>query len=276
MQTVSVNQSQFEYEWIAPQRSALPPLAFLHEALGCVALWRGFPARVAQATGCGALTWSRLGHGASSPNTTRRTVSYLHHEAQRCMPALLAALGVERPVLIGHSDGATIALLYAATFPNSVSGIVVLAPHAFVEEEALAGIRSAGIEYANSDWPRRLACYHRHPDELFRAWHDTWLSPAFRGWDIRDCLPAIRCRILAIQGEGDEYATMRQIECIGEACADATLVKLPDCRHSPHRDQPQAVIDAVLGFVSSMSLGKGGDEARPTRAGGAVPYHLVG
>jgi len=128
-------------------------------------------------------------------------------------------------------------------------------PHEFIEEKALLGIRLAGEAYASSDWPQKLGRYHRDPDAVFRAWHDTWLSPEFRSWDITGCLSKITCPILAIQGEDDEYATMRQIECIAEAAPDVDLLKLADCRHSPHRDQPQAVIEAIVGFVDRLAVG---------------------
>jgi pimeloyl-ACP methyl ester carboxylesterase len=132
----------------------------------------------------------------------------------------------------------------------------VLAPHEFVEEKALVGIRLAGESYAKtgSDWRRKLARYHRDPDAVFQAWRDIWLAPEFRAWDIRDCLPNIRCPVLAIQGEDDEYATMRQIECIAEAAADVELLRLVDCRHSPHRDKPQAVVEAICRYLDRIGV----------------------
>ncbi|MCM8593742.1 alpha/beta fold hydrolase [Accumulibacter sp.] len=243
----------FEYQSIPPSRAALPTLVLLHEALGSVALWRDFPERIALATGCQVLSWSRQGYGHSSPLAGPRTPRYLHDEAIEQMPAVLAALQIDQPVLIGHSDGGSIALIHAAAFPDRVAGLVVIAPHEFVEHEALAGIRRAGEAYASGRLRNRLAAFHRDADRVFDAWHDTWLSENFRDWDIRDCLPAIRCPILAIQGEDDEYATMRQIECIAESCADVELLKLADCRHSPHRDQPERVIAAIVRFVDRLS-----------------------
>ena len=217
-----------------------------------MALWRDFPAQVAQATGCPELIWSRIGHGQSAPLAAPRTPGYLHEEALQRLPPLLAALAIERPVLIGHSDGGSIALIYAAALPDRVAGVVVLAPHEFVEDKALDGIRRAGESYAHSERRQKLRRYHRDPDALFRAWHDIWLAPEFRSWDITGCLPAIRCPLLAIQGEDDEYATMRQIECIAEAAPDVDLLKLVDCRHSPHRDQPRSVIEALVRFVDRL------------------------
>lgn len=255
MAFVDIDGQSLEYQLIPSERRDRPTLVLLHEGLGSVALWREFPARLAQASRCPTLSWSRRGYGNSVPLTAPRTASYLHEEALQHLPSLLAALAIERPVLIGHSDGGSIALLYAAAWPDRVAGVVVLAPHEFVEEKALLGIRLAGETYASSDWPQKLGRYHRDPDAVFRAWHDTWLSPDFRSWDITGCLSKITCPILAIQGEDDEYATMRQIECIAEAAPDVELLKLADCRHSPHRDQQRAVIEAIIGFVDRLAAG---------------------
>lgn len=251
---VEVDGQQLEYLLIPAQRTDRPTLVFLHEGLGSVALWRDFPAQVAQVTGCRTLIWSRLGHGYSAPLLVPRSPAYLHQEAQQRLPPLLATLAIERPVLIGHSDGGSIALIYAAALPERVAGVVVLAPHEFVEDKALDGIARAGESYVNSDWPQRLGRYHRDPDGVFRAWHDIWLAPEFRSWDITACLPAIACPLLAIQGEDDEFATMRQIECIAEAVTDVDLLRLADCRHSPHRDQPQAVVEAIVRFVDRLAM----------------------
>ena len=263
---IEIDGLTLEYQLISAQRSDRPPLVFLHEGLGSVALWRDFPAQVAQATGSPVLIWSRVGHGNSAPLAAPRTPRYLHEEALQRLPPLLAALAIERPVLIGHSDGGSIALIYAAALPDRVAGVVVLAPHEFVEDKALDGIRRAGESYANSERRQKLARYHRDPDAVFRAWHDIWLAPEFRAWDVTGCLPAIRCPLLAIQGEDDEYATMRQIECIAEAVADVDLLKLVDCRHSPHRDQPQSVIAAIVRFLDRLGdrAGEGvGSKAGP-------------
>ncbi|MBL8390914.1 MAG: alpha/beta hydrolase [Candidatus Accumulibacter sp.] len=252
MSEVVVAGQALECRFIAASRAQRPTLVFLHEALGSLSAWRDFPARVAQATGCGALVWSRPGHGHSPPLPLPRTPRYLHDEALVRLPALLAALAIARPLLVGHSDGGSIALLHAAATPQDVAGVVVLAPHEFVEAKALAGIRRAGELFACSDWRRRLARHHRDAEAVFRSWHDTWLAPEFADWDITGCLPAIRCPLLAIQGEDDEYATMRQIECIADAASDVTLLKLARCGHSPQRDQPEAVIEAIVLLVERL------------------------
>lgn len=253
MPLIDIGGQNLEYVHLPACQPGRPPLVFLHEGLGSVGMWRNFPAQVAQATGCSALVWSRLGYGQSDPLPGRRTPAYLHEEALLRLPALLRALGVDRPILIGHSDGGSIALIHAAGYAPHLAGVVVLAPHEFVEEKALAGIRHAGEVYAKTDWPLRLGRFHRAPDAVFRAWHDTWLAPEFRAWDITDCLPRITCPLLAIQGKDDEYATMRQIECIAERAPDVELLELAACRHSPHRDQPQAVIAAISRFVDRVS-----------------------
>lgn len=255
MAFIEVNGLALEYELLPAHQIDRPTLVFLHEGLGSIALWRDFPARVAQTTGCRTLIWSRTGYGQSVSSAAPRTARYMHDEALQVMPALFAQLGIERPVLVGHSDGGSIALIYGGAFPDAVAGLVVLAPHEFVEEKALEGIRRAGATYAGSDWRDRLGRYHREPDAVFRAWNEIWLSPEFAGWNIMDYLPAIRCPVLAIQGEDDEYATMRQIDCIAEAVADVELLKLADCRHSPHRDQPQAVHDAIVDWLERIQRG---------------------
>jgi pimeloyl-ACP methyl ester carboxylesterase len=233
-----------------------PPILMLHEGLGCVAMWRHFPERLAQVTGCRTIAWSRAGYGHSQPYSAARTPRYMHHEALEALPALLAALDIERPLLFGHSDGGSIALIFAGAFPGVPLGVVALAPHEFVEEETLAGIRAARAAWETTDLRDRLARYHADPGRVFADWNDTWLSPAFRDWNIEDCLPAIRCPILAIQGEDDEYATMRQIDAIATRVPATRLLKLANCGHSPHRDQPAAVLGAVDHFLSELCAGR--------------------
>jgi len=251
---VNVLGRDLEYELISAHQIYRPTLVFLHEGLGCIAFWRDFPQQVARATGCRTLVFSRQGYGDSDPAPAPRTARYMHDEALEMLPATLAALGIGRPVLVGHSDGGSIALIHAGAFPGQISGVAVMAPHLWVEEEALAGIRQAGQVWESTDWPAKLGRYHRDGQRVFHDWHDTWLSAEFRDWNIESCLPQITVPVLAIQGEDDEYATLRQIEAIAEQVpGEVELLKLADCRHSPHRDQPEAVLKALGHYIERIS-----------------------
>ncbi|MEN9482110.1 MAG: hypothetical protein RLZZ298_3505 [Pseudomonadota bacterium] len=230
-----------------------PALLLLHEGLGCVAMWRHFPEKLAEATGCRVIAWSRAGYGASDPYPDSRTPRYMHREALEALPALIAALHVQRPLLVGHSDGASIALIFAGAFPEQTCGVVAMAPHEFVEAETLAGILQAKTAWTATDWPQKLGRYHRDAPRVFNDWNNTWLSPEFRDWNIEAYLPQIRCPVLALQGEDDEYATMRQIEVIAEQVPGTELLKLANCGHSPQRDQEAAVLAAISGFVSRLT-----------------------
>jgi pimeloyl-ACP methyl ester carboxylesterase len=246
---------RLEYCWIGPKPAEAPTLVFLHEGLGSVALWRDFPAKVAEATGCGALLYSRRGYGSSDAVELPRPFSYLRDEALDVLPKVLAACGVQRAVLIGHSDGASIALLHAGGDTSSmVEGVVAMAPHVMVEPVCLDGIAATTKAYAEGDLRRRLARYHGdNVDGAFRGWSETWLHPGYRDWDMRDCLPRIRVPLLVIQGDGDEYATARQYEIIAREVMCPVEVLVPaDCRHSPHRDQPEQVLAAITAFVQRV------------------------
>jgi pimeloyl-ACP methyl ester carboxylesterase len=255
MKQLVVNERCLEYRDIAARVADRPVVLLLHEGLGCVALWRQFPEALAAATGCRLIVWSRAGYGASDPYPEPRTARYLHREALEALPALLAALQIERPLLVGHSDGASIALIFAAEYPQQVSGLVLMAPHEFVEDATLAGILAAKRAWTATSWSQKLARYHRDPARVFSDWSDTWLAPEFRDWTIEDDLPAIRCPVLAIQGEDDEYATMRQMDVIAERVKGAELLKLPDCGHAPQRDQEAAVVAAIARFVGQWHTG---------------------
>ncbi len=240
-----------EYRWVGQGNEDLPVVVFLHEGLGSVAMWRDFPARLCKELGLRGLVYSRFGYGRSTPrpHAERFPVDYLHREALEVLPALLDNLDVERPWLFGHSDGATIALLAAAGLPGRFPGIVVLAPHIFVEEVSLANIRVARAAYREKGLRERLAPYHDDVDSAFYAWNDIWLDPAFRNWNIEAEIERIVCPVLAIQGEGDEYATLEQLHGIKRRVRDTRLLILPGCRHSPHRDRPEEVIRATAAFL---------------------------
>jgi pimeloyl-ACP methyl ester carboxylesterase len=251
---LQVFDKEIELVRLAPARprTGAPAIVFLHEALGSVSLWRDFPQRIADATGCEAVVYSRHGYGGSTPRPEPFTSAYLEEEALAWLPALLDALDVERPFLFGHSDGASIALVHAGGAPKPLSGLVVLAPHVIVEDKALSGIGAAKRQYHATDFRRRLACHHLDAARVFQRWHDVWLSPEHRAWNIEGYLPSINCPILAIQGDQDEYGTMDQIDRVARQAKQVELVKLAACRHSPHRDQPEAVIGATVAFVERV------------------------
>ena len=231
-----------------------PTLVFLHEGLGSVAMWRDFPQRVVDATGRAALVYSRAGYGKSSALTTARRPDYMHVEALTTLPALLDRLALERPILIGHSDGASIALIHAGAGAREVQAVVVLAPHVFVEEVSLASIANAKGAYENGDLRQRLVRYHVDVDSAFRGWNDIWLAPAFRSWNIESFVRNIACPLLLIQGKDDEYGTLAQLDAIErQASGRVDRVELPSCGHSPQRDQPEATLAALASFIASVS-----------------------
>jgi pimeloyl-ACP methyl ester carboxylesterase len=241
---------RLEYELIDEARVS-PWIVFLHEGLGSRAMWKDFPARLCNACACRGLVYSRYGYGESDPLDAPRAVAFMHHEAEDSLPDLLDALGVDAPILFGHSDGGSIALLHASLGTRPVHALVVLAPHVLVEELSIRSIEAAKVTYETTDLREKLRRYHADPDSAFRGWNDIWLHPEFRDWNIEDCLAGIRAPILAIQGEDDEFGTMEQIERIARGAVNARveLLKLPDCGHSPHRDQPEKVIAAVQAFL---------------------------
>jgi pimeloyl-ACP methyl ester carboxylesterase len=242
------------YEWVGEDMGAGPTLVFLHEGLGSIRQWRDFPARVAAATGCRALVYDRYGYGQSDVlEEARRTVRFMHDEALLSLPQLLRELSVENPLLIGHSDGASIALIHAgAGYP--VRGVVAMAPHVFIEPICLSSIRKASATFESTDLPARLGRYHRDVRKTFYGWADVWLDPQFEGWDIRDdFLPRIACPVLAIQGHEDEYGTMQQLDEIARRVkGPCELLKLADCGHAPFRDQPEAVLQEIVRFTGRI------------------------
>jgi len=239
-----------EYEWLDAAEPGKPTLVFLHEGLGSIRQWRDFPVQVVKATGCRALLYSRYGYGQSDVLAEPRVdVRFMHREALEALPQLLAALRIERPVLVGHSDGASIALIHAGA-GHPVRALALMAPHVFVEPICVDSIRKANAAFEASGLGQRLARYHRDPARTFHLWADVWLDPEFLKWNIEETLPGISCPVLAIQGEDDEYGTMAQLEAIRRGVRGAcTLVKLPACGHAPFRDQPQATLGALAGFI---------------------------
>ncbi|PLC04728.1 alpha/beta hydrolase [Variovorax sp. RO1] len=248
---------RIECQWIAPKRGPDAPLiVFLHEGLGSVAMWKDFPAQVCEAAGARGLVFSRPGYGRSTPRADDEIwdVDFMHRQAHEVLPALFAALklGDEKPWLFGHSDGGSISLLYAARFPDKVEGLVVLAPHLFVEDKTVANIEIARTAYRTTDLPARLGRYHDSADSAFWGWNRIWLHPPFRDWNIEAELATIRCPVLAVQGIDDEYGTLAQIRDIApRVSGTCELLEIPECGHSPHRDQPDRVIVATASFITN-------------------------
>jgi pimeloyl-ACP methyl ester carboxylesterase len=241
------------YEWVGEERGQ-SALVFLHEGLGSSRRWREFAADLAQATGKRGLIYDRYGYGRSEVlREHRRTVKYMHDEALTALPQLLAKLGIENPVIIGHSDGASIALIHAGAGYKS-QAVVAMAPHVFIEPVCLRSIREATRSFETTDFADRLARHHRDARKTFYGWADVWLDPEFEGWDIReDYLPKVRCPVLAIQGHDDEYGTMAQLDEIGRRVAGrCELLKLKQCCHSPFRDQPEQTLQAISAFVKDL------------------------
>lgn len=247
-----------EHAWIHCDHTHAPLIVFLHEGLGSLSMWRDFPRQLCARAGARGLVYSRPGYGQSTPRPKdeRWDIDFMHRQAHEVLPALFQALGVnpmhERPWLFGHSDGGSIALLYAAAShppAPTVAGIIVLAPHIVVEALSIASITQARQAYVDGDLRQRLAKHHADPDSAFGGWNDAWLSPAFRGWTIEQEIASIACPVLAIQGQEDKYGTLAQIDGIAERVAHTQRLMLSTCGHSPHRDQPDAVLDAASTFI---------------------------
>lgn len=220
----------------------------LHQGLGSVSMWRDFPQQLADVLCVRVLVYSRHGYGRSAPLSRPRAVSYLHDEALLVLPQLLRKLHIERPILFGHSDGGSIALIYASRHP--LRGVIALAPHVFVEDLSVKSIAQARVTYETTDLRQRLARYHADVDGVFWGWNNIWLHPDFRGWNIEPLLADIQSPILLIQGEQDEYGTKEQLRTIARRARDVECCSLSNCGHSPHRDQPARVIDTVRVWMS--------------------------
>ena len=243
---------RLEYRWIEPTAPDRPALVFLHEGLGSIAQWKAFPDAIAATTGCGVFIYSRYGFGQSDPLAEPRHVEYLSHEALVVLPAVLAARGIVDPVLIGHSDGATIALLYASDPRWSTRAIVIEAPHVFVEDAGLTEIERARDAYRDGDLRRKLGKYHRDVDAMFDGWAETWLRPEFRAWNMESRLPGVRCPVLLIQGLDDPYGTMTQVDAITrQVSGPVQVMLLPACAHTPHVECEREVREAMVGFIAA-------------------------
>jgi len=253
---------RLEYQWLNRDRQDAPIALFLHEGLGSIAMWKTWPQTLCDRLGMRGLVYSRPGYGRSTPRPpeVKWPVDFMAHQARDVLPAFLDALLVDdaeraRMWLIGHSDGASIALLYASAFPQALRGAAVIAPHVFVEEVTTESIAQAKLLYESTDLRARLARYHTDVDSAFYGWNDIWLAPAFRDWTITDALAAIRCPLIGIQAEDDHYGTMAQIEAIARHVPHARLCKLAHGGHSPHRDDPETLTDEITRFIASIERG---------------------
>lgn len=253
--SIRVDQAVLRCRRLLPEKEAYggngPCLVFLHEALGCVEMWKAYPERLCQQTGLPGLLYDRRGHGASDPLQGPRQLDYLNREAEEVLPDLLRKLEIDQPILVGHSDGGTIALLFAARFPEWPCCAVTEAAHVFVEEVTRQGIRAALSSYHHTDLERKLAKYHGSKSgDLFRAWSGIWLSDAFSSWNMLREIPSIRCPLLVIQGEDDEYGTREQVDrIVGLSSGPATRLLLSGCGHIPHLEAQNRVLQSTGEFI---------------------------
>jgi pimeloyl-ACP methyl ester carboxylesterase len=246
---------RLEYAWWGPPPLKAPTLVFLHEGLGCVDHWRDFPRQLSEATGFGAFVYSRLGYGRSDTVELPRPLSYMHDEAL-LLPDVLKAVGIEQCILAGHSDGASISIIYAGSVARSgLKGLILEAPHVFAEEVGLQSIDKAREAFLTTDLPQRLARYHgKNLEGAFWGWNRAWLDPDFRSWNLEDYLPRIRVPVLVIQGEDDEFGTMKQVEAVQrQVSGPVEVLRLDRCGHSPHRDRPEEVLTAMTQFATRVA-----------------------
>jgi pimeloyl-ACP methyl ester carboxylesterase len=245
---------RLEYRMIGPRPEAAPTIVMLHHGLGSVGLWREFPEELASATGAGVFLYSRAGCGKSSPVRLPRTVNFMDEEALETLPRVLAAIGFQRGILLGHSDGASIATIYAGSVQDHrVRGLVLIAPHFFTEAMGLEEIRRARDEFAAGELCKKLERWHGDAQGAFRSWVEPWLDPKFRHWDITEALGYIRVPILIVQGKDDQYGTLKQLEVARDECfCPVETLVLAGARHSPQRDKPKETLAAVAGFINRL------------------------
>jgi pimeloyl-ACP methyl ester carboxylesterase len=263
---------RLEYRMIGPRPDEAPTVVMLHEGLGSVGLWNSLPDEIAKATGAGVFLYSRAGYGKSPPGQLPRSTSFLNEEACEVLPRVLDAIGFQRGLLLGHSDGASIAAIYAGSIQDHrVRGVVLIAPHFFTEEKGLAEIRRAGKSFATGALRERLAPWHADVDAAFRSWNEPWTHPDFEKWDITEALGFMRVPILVIQGEDDQYGTLRQVDIVKEECyCPVETAIFPGIRHVPYREAPELTLKTIADFVNRL-LRDHHEAERPTDS--ALPPH---
>src|SRR6478672_6267586 len=256
---LDIGKQRLEYRFIGPGPDSAPTLVLLHEGLGCVGLWGDFPERLQAATGAGVFVYSRAGYGKSSPVKLPRPLTFMHDEAKTVLPALLDAIGFRRGLLLGHSDGASIAAIYAGSHQDHrIEGIALIAPHFIVEDISVASIAEIKTAYESTNLKEKLSRWHKDVDNAFYGWNGAWLDPKFRDWDISDYLAYIRVPVAILQGADDQYGTSRQIEIAQEECycpVDVTVIA--GAGHSPHREAPEASLKAIAEFASAVLRSEG-------------------
>jgi pimeloyl-ACP methyl ester carboxylesterase len=259
-----IGEADLEYRMIGPAPNAAPTIVMLHEGLGSAALWGDFPDKLQAATGAGVFVYSRAGYGASSPAELPRPLDYMHTEALEVLPKLLEQIGFRRGLLVGHSDGASIAAIYAGSHQDHrVRAIALIAPHFIVEDISVKSIAEIKATYETTELRAKLARWHKDVDNAFYGWNGAWLDPKFRNWDISDYLAYIRVPVAIVQGADDQYGTMRQVEIAQEECycpVDVTL--LSGAGHSPHREAPAATLHAISDFANAVLRTHEGFEGR--------------
>jgi pimeloyl-ACP methyl ester carboxylesterase len=250
---------RLEYRFVGPRPDEAPTLVVLHEGLGSVGMWGDFPEKLAAATGAGVFAYSRVGYGHSSPAKLPRSLDFMHVEGREILPRVLDAIGFRQGLLVGHSDGASIAAIHAGSLQDHrVRGLVLMAPHFIVEDVTIRSIAEIRKAYDTTDVRVRFARWHADPDATVRGWTDVWLTNDFRPWDLRDDLAHIRVPVLIIQGEHDHYGTVRQIEIAQEECyCPVDVLLLPDVQHSPHREAPEQTLNAIADFCRRLLDGQG-------------------
>ena len=252
---VTIADAGIEYSFYEVKRPATPTIVMLHEGLGALSLWRDIPRKLSSLINCSVFVYSRHGYGQSDFINSEFDAKYMHKEALYILPQVLNHFDISNPILYGHSDGASIALIHASSADTEIMGLILEAPHVFVEEISLDGLKGAKKAFEEGGLKASLAKHHRKPEMIFRCWNNIWLSPEFLTWNIVSCLSKIKCPALLIQGETDAYGTLSQIDTIEKNLSGSSEKKiLPHVGHSPHRENPELVLRSIQQFISKISM----------------------